>query len=173
MSDALTAAAILFATIFLSLILGIVGNLVRSALEDVLEVLVRGALRRWPFLARLAGVPQKPQSYAERISELTSDLGKATAALDGILLEMSQVTKERERSIASLEMQVRQLEEREKELNTTIENLKNVPLPVAEHFAALANKGEKRTARRDYLLFAAGVIVSAIVSIILKVFGIG
>ncbi len=42
----------------------------------------------------------------------------------------------------------------------------------AEYFATLVNKGEKSSALRDYILFTAGVVVSAIVAVVLKHFGL-
>jgi hypothetical protein len=56
--------------------------------------------------------------------------------------------------------------QREEELKNRIDQLQNVPLPVAEHFAALAAAGDKRSAKRDYLLFGLGVFVSTLLSII-------
>jgi hypothetical protein len=58
-------------------------------------------------------------------------------------------------------------------LSQTIEQLQNVPLPAAEHLAKLIKKEGKGSALRDYALFVAGVVVSAIVSIVLKRYVIG
>jgi hypothetical protein len=48
------------------------------------------------------------------------------------------------------------LEARKKELKEKIETLQKVPIPVADHFAKLIESGEKRNARRDYILFIRG-----------------
>ena len=64
------------------------------------------------------------------------------------------------------------MEKREKELKEKIALLQSVPIPVAEHFARLVEPGEKRNARRDYLLFMAGVIVTTIIAIVLQI-GLG
>ncbi len=61
------------------------------------------------------------------------------------------------------------LETREKELKEKIEALESTPLPVAEHFAKLLESGEKRSAKRDYVLFGAGVVVTTGVAIIIQV----
>jgi hypothetical protein len=66
---------------------------------------------------------------------------------------MAQVAKEREASVKELEEGLTDLEKREKELKEKIALLQSVPIPVAEHFARLVEPGEKRSARRDYLLF--------------------
>jgi len=55
---------------------------------------------------------------------------------------------------------------------TQIESLKNVPIPAAEHFAMLLEKGQRKSAVRNYILFLAGVVVSAEVAIVLKAFGL-
>jgi len=54
-----------------------------------------------------------------------------------------------------------------------VEGLQKVPLPAAEFFAKLIAAGEKKSALRDYLLFLAGVIVSALVVVLLKKLGYG
>ena len=43
---------------------------------------------------------------------------------------------------------------------------------MAEHFAKLTEVGEKRSAKRDYLLFGAGVIVSVLTAIGLRLLGL-
>lgn len=111
-------------------------------------------------------LPQK--TYSERLSELTSSLTKASSEVDSVLGEMAQVAKERETSVNNLEKGLKDLEKREKELKEKIDLLQNVPIPVAEHFAKLVEPGEKRSARRDYILFMAGVIVTTIIAIILQ-----
>ena len=65
------------------------------------------------------------------------------------------------------------LENREKQLQESVQALENVPIPVAEHFARLTAVGEKRNAKRDYILFGAGVVVCTVIAIILKLAGIG
>jgi len=74
--------------------------------------------------------------------------------------------------VTKLEAQLSQLTQEEGELRKRIEGLQQVPLPAAEYFATLVNKGEKSSALRDYILFTAGVVVSAIVAVVLKHFGL-
>ena len=47
-----------------------------------------------------------------------------------------------------------------------------MPLPAAEYFAKLVAKTEKKSAKRDYVLFLFGVVASAVVVVILKAFGV-
>ena len=75
--------------------------------------------------------------------------------------------------MGKIDADLRQMQDREKELEERIQHLQNVPLPVAEHFAKLTTQGETRSAKRDYMLFGAGVIVSTVIAIILKLIGLG
>jgi uncharacterized protein YlxW (UPF0749 family) len=93
--------------------------------------------------------------------------------VDTVLAELSQIAKDRESAVQKIEAELQSLQNREKELQERIKTLQKVPLPVAEHFAQLTASGEKRSARRDYVLFGVGVIVSTVIAILLKVFGLG
>jgi len=112
--------------------------------------------------------PQKP--YSERLGELTSNLTKASREVDSILGELAQVARSRESAVVKLESDLSSLEAREKELKDKIEVLQKVPIPVAEHFARLLESGEKRSARRDYALFGAGVLVTTFIAIAIQLF---
>ena len=83
-----------------------------------------------------------------------------------MLAELATVAGERETAVKGLEDQLASLSQREQELQARIDQLQNVPLPVAEHFAKLTSAGEKRSAMRDYILFALGVFVSTAISIV-------
>ena len=122
---------------------------------------------------KLFGKQLPSKTYAERLSNLTDSLTKASSEVDSILHEMNRVSRERETSIRELEAGLTALEKREKELKEKISVLQSVPIPVAEHFAKLVESSERRNARRDYLLFIAGVIVTTIVAVVLRMaFGI-
>jgi hypothetical protein len=111
-------------------------------------------------------LPQK--TYSERLSELTGSLSKASQEVDGVLREMASVAHERETSVKELEIGLKDLELREKELKEKIAILQSVPIPVAEQFAKLVEPSEKRSARRDYLLFISGVVVTTIIAVSLQ-----
>ena len=117
--------------------------------------------------------PKKEKTYGEKLKELVSQLSSATNNVDSILQEVATVAKERETAISSLENELRLLEEKEKTTKERIEALNNTPLPVAEHFAELMKSSEKSSARRDYMLFGAGVVVSTAIAVILKLLGWG
>jgi cell division protein FtsB len=116
------------------------------------------------------GIQEKPKKpYGERLSELTASLTKASSEVDSILSELAQVARNRESAVQKLETDLQTLESREKELKEQIEALENTPLPVAEHFAKLLETGERRSAKRDYILFGAGVVATTIIAIIIQV----
>jgi len=110
---------------------------------------------------------EKP--YSERLSELTASLNEASRDVDSVLSELAQVAKGREAAVQKLETDLQALETREKELKDKIETLESTPIPVAEHFAKLLESGEKRSAKRDYFLFGAGVLVTTAIAIIIQV----
>ena len=113
------------------------------------------------------------ESYGEKLSRLTESLTKASSEVDEVLSELARIARHREQAVKKLEMELGKLEGREKQLQKRIQELENVPLPVAEHFAKLMAAGEKRSALRDYILFGAGVVVSTVVAIILRSLGWG
>jgi len=106
------------------------------------------------------------QSYSERLTQLTWNLRQASMEVDSVLSELAEVARNRETAVSMLEEQLKDLESKEKTLQQRIEHLKGVPLPVAEYFAKLTEAGERRSARRDYMLFSAGVLVSTVISIL-------
>jgi predicted RNase H-like nuclease (RuvC/YqgF family) len=125
------------------------------------------------LLRRVLKLPVQEKSYGERLSELTDSLTKASRQVDQVLSELATVAKEREKNVRELEANMQLLEKRENDMKTRIEHLEKVPLPAVEHFAEIMNRGEKRSAIRDYMLFGAGVVVSTVIAIGLKAFGLG
>jgi hypothetical protein len=104
------------------------------------------------------------------MERLSGELAKASALVDLTLTEMAEVTKAREDAMRTLEKRLNDLTESEKELKTRVDTLQKVPLPAVEYFLQATEKSAKRSAVRDYLLFGAGVVVSTIVTITLKLF---
>ncbi|MCK4607110.1 MAG: hypothetical protein KAU35_07435 [candidate division Zixibacteria bacterium] len=126
-----------------------------------------------PFLLRLRVIRREgktEKTYGERLAELTADLNRASSDVDSVLEELAQVARARESSVKRLESELQNLEERESQLKEKVDLLENVPLPVAEHFARLLKSGDKRSARRDYALFVAGVLVTTVLAIVIRTF---
>jgi len=113
-----------------------------------------------------------PKSYKEQMTELTQNLVKASEEVDRILQEMAEASQQREVAVSRLEQQLGNLSEREKELQKKIDTLEKVPLPAVEYFVHIVEKGEKRSAWRDYSLFGLGVVVSTVIAIVLRLLGI-
>ena len=146
----------------LATILGALASLAAAGLAstDLIQKLIRALLGR--------PTPQKP--YSERLAQLTESLTKASREVDAVLLELAQVSKDRAEAVIQLEADLNTMEGREKELKERIETLEQTPLAVAEHFAKLVAPGERRSAMRDYLLFGAGVVVSTVIGIVIRIF---
>ena len=100
--------------------------------------------------------------YNERLKKLTDELTQTSKTVDSLLAEYTQEAKERENAITALEDSLNDLEVREETLKTRIQELENVPVPVAKHFAELLEPREKRDARRDLMFFLGGVFVTTV-----------
>jgi DNA repair ATPase RecN len=124
-------------------------------------------------LRKLLRKSKSTQTYSEQLAALTHNLTQSTQQVDLILSELAQVAKEREANIQALEVNLSNLEGREKHLQQRIEELQKVPLPAVEHFAKLLEPGERKSAWRDYMLFGAGVLLSTAIAIGLKFAGLG
>jgi chromosome segregation ATPase len=122
------------------------------------------------FWGRRRGKKAKPEipSFREKMERLSADLARASAEVDKTLQEMTAVSRAREGALSDLESKMGELSKREKELQTRVETLQNVPLPAINYFLEATEKRERRSALRDYILFGLGVIVSTVVTIVLK-----
>jgi septal ring factor EnvC (AmiA/AmiB activator) len=147
-------------------------EILSSVLAATTSMLVALTIRLLTSRLRRALGREKPpeKSYSQRLTELTSSLTRASREVDEVLAELAQVAREREGTVRQLESDLGSLESKEQELKERIELLERTPLAVAEHFAALLDPREKRSARRDYLLFGSGVLVTTVIAIILQLF---
>jgi septal ring factor EnvC (AmiA/AmiB activator) len=133
--------------------------------SDVVRKLVRHILK--------LPEPVRTETFRSKLDRLSGNLADASREVDAVLSELTSVAKAREEAVSRLEEELMALEQREQSLQQSIKQLENVPLPVVDRFAELTATGERRSARRDYILFASGVIVSTIIAIALRFFGIG
>jgi|SRR6185369_7220927 len=111
--------------------------------------------------------------YTDKIQNLTNNMLKASQEMDELLAEFAQTTIKRKETMEKVGAELFALQQRQTELEERIAQLKDVPIPVAQEFAKLTQYGESRSARRDYLLFGLGVVVSTIIAIGLKLVGLG
>jgi predicted RNase H-like nuclease (RuvC/YqgF family) len=113
---------------------------------------------------------KKPEkTYSERLEQLTSSLTRSASEVDSLLSELAQVARSKEDTVQKREKEMEALEIREKELKEKIEALEKTPLPVVEHFAKFLESGEKRSAKRDYMLFSANVLATTLIAIIIQI----
>jgi len=122
-----------------------------------------------PIIRRILGKEEPPKSYSDRMHELMTSLTNSSREVDAVLSEIAKVASDREANLRGLEKELALLESREKEIQSRIDLLEQVPVAAAEHFAKLQKISETRSARRDYLLFGAGVLVTTVLSIIIQI----
>ena len=107
------------------------------------------------------------------LSRLVKGLDQTSNELDSILAEVVQVAKGRAEAATKLQAEINRLEKTEEEYLVRIEMLKNEPLRVVNDLLNEFQPNQIRTPRRDLMLFLAGGVVSAIVSIVLSLLGLG
>ena len=100
------------------------------------------------------------------LTRLVQGLNKTSGELDKILEKIVEVAQHRAEAAIKLQAEMKRLEEAEEEYLAQIELLKNEPLRVVSDLLNELHPTQIRTPRHDFLLFLAGVVVSAIVSIL-------
>ncbi len=108
------------------------------------------------------------RTYKERLEHTLTVLKNAFSEVDKATVEFTQLMKEKEKNIDLIEARLSELSTEEKHLKNKVETLQQVPLEALSHFEEILNKGDKRSAVRDYMLFISGIVVSVIVTLILK-----
>jgi predicted transcriptional regulator len=120
--------------------------------------------------AREAG--DKPTSTGD-LARLVKGLNKTSTELDKILAQIVEVAQDRAEAATKLQAEMKKLEEAEEEYLVRIEILKNEPLRVMSDLLDELQPNQIRTPRRDFMLFAAGVVLSAAISLVLKLLRVG
>ena len=116
-------------------------------------------------LAREAG--SNPTSTGD-LARLVKGLNKTSNELDQILAQIVEVAQDRAEAATKLQAEMKKLEEAEEEYLVRIEILKNEPLRIMSDLLNELQPNQIRTPRRDFVLFAAGVLLSAIISVVLN-----
>jgi predicted transcriptional regulator len=153
MSDAISGVLLqLVITVLIGLVLFFIGNRIvsRRSREAGLKATTTGDLSR-----------------------LVNGLNKTSSELDKILEKIVEVAQNRAEAAIKLQAEMKRLEEAEEEYLVQIEILKNEPLRVVSDLLNELHPSQIRTPRHDFMLFLAGVVVSAIVSIIWNLLKIG
>ena len=101
------------------------------------------------------------------LTRLVNDLNQTSNELDNILAEVVQVAQGRAEAATKLQDEINRLERAEVEYLVRIETLKNEPLRVINDLLNELQPNQIRTPRRDLMIFVAGGLVSAMVSVVL------
>jgi len=145
-----------------------------SLVSGVLSMLAGGIVSSeiiQKLIRKIFDLPENTQqSYSERLADLTNKLDSASKEVDDVLQEISTVAINRQKTVEKLEQDLGHLEQKETDLKKRIEALEQTPVEAAQHFAELISDGDKRGAKRDYILFGAGVLITTIISIGLQFF---
>ncbi|CAM4400289.1 hypothetical protein [Flavobacterium terrigena] len=152
-------------------LLGGILPILRTIAKEFLESSIKkGQIgKTQEFIAKLFDIEINEQkSYKQRLEDTLSVLKNAFVEVDKATVEFSELMKEKEKNIDAIEKRLAELSNEEINLKTKVETLQKVPLEALTHFEAILNKGDKRSALRDYLLFISGIIASVIVTLILK-----
>jgi hypothetical protein len=145
--------------VVLSLGIGILANLIEPSIKNtVLRILGRP-------------IEKKQETYSERILRLNEILAKSSKEVDEVIKEMARISQERAISVTKLEQQLEELTQREQEANARIQTLEKVPVEAIQYFEQVLQKGDRRSAWRDHVLFGLGVIVSTVIAIALRFVG--
>ena len=107
------------------------------------------------------------------LSRLVNGLNKTSNELDKILAQIVEVSQNRAEAATNLQAEMKKLEEIEEEYLVRIEILKNEPLRVVSDLLSELQPNQIRTPRRDFMLFMAGVVVSAVISLVVRLLRVG
>jgi uncharacterized Zn finger protein len=119
---------------------------------------------------RLLGLRKnKQESLSERIIRLNKSLKISSNEIESVLREMEEITKNKEKNIIIVEEKIEKLNAKENEMQTKINMMANNPLIKIDKIEKILEEGEKRSKKRDLVLFALGVIVSTVLSIFQKI----
>nr|WP_299033462.1 hypothetical protein [uncultured Tenacibaculum sp.] len=112
----------------------------------------------------------KNKPFKERLSESLETLKNATGEIDNVIEEISKISQEKHQTIEKLESQLGELETKETELRDKITTMEKVPVESIKHFEEILNKGNKRSAKRDYIIFTLGIVLTTVIAIVLNIF---
>jgi hypothetical protein len=158
---------------FLSLTIGAIYPVFKALFEEYIKWYSkkRDLGKTQLTIAKILGIKTDyTLSYKEKLSQTLDTLKNAFALVDNATSEFTQLLLEKERNIEILQGRVDDLAKEEANLKNKVDSLQRVPLDALTHFEKILNKGEKRSAYRDYILFGLGVFVSIGITVLLKVF---
>jgi hypothetical protein len=107
------------------------------------------------------------------LARLARGLNTTSGELDKILEKIVEVAQNRAAAAINLQEEMKRLEEAEEEYLVQIEMLKNEPLRVVSDLLNELHPSQIRTPRHDFMLFFAGLLLSAMVSVLWDLLKIG
>ena len=107
------------------------------------------------------------------LARLAHGLNTTSGELDKILEKIVEVAQNRIAASITLQEEMKRLEEAEEDYLVQIEMLKNEPLRVVSDLLSELHPSQIRTPRHDFMLFLAGVLLSAVVCILWDLLKIG
>lgn len=117
-----------------------------------------------------AGRVAAGRSYAERMHELTGSLSRTSDEFDSLLAEMRVAADQRATAVSEMEASLAELTAREEALRSRIVTLNAVQPEAAREFVELLRQqqvvSERRSAKRDYLLFVLGIAVGLVAQVV-------
>lgn len=146
-----------------------IGALIKILIENVKPFISKIA-NKYTWLNKIFELEQA-ETFEKRMGNSIQNLRKASADIDVVLAEINKIYEEKESSINLLEDSLLELQSRESILKEKVEALEKIPIESVKHLEKILDKGDKKSAYRDYFLFALGVIFSVAVTIVLKKLG--
>ncbi len=109
----------------------------------------------------------------ERLQQLVGILNSTAQEADKLIQEISQDLKQRQESLAQLQVRNTSLSAEEEAIKKRLEILRETKVEVAEYFQKQNEESleriERRGVRRDLFIFIVGVVVTAIVTVVVSV----
>lgn len=158
--------------VLVSALVGVIGPGLRALIADLLKKGIGDRFFHENYAGKLIVQAFGLKPAIQGPEALFKELALASTKMDEIVRSVQEYTKGREQAVSELQSRLGSLSQQEQELKERIHSLQDVPLPAAEYFASLVERREKRSAVRDYILFLVGVVVSAIVAVLLRKFGL-
>jgi RecB family exonuclease len=93
--------------------------------------------------------------------------------MDNVIQEVVRDFQSRRAAVEALEARHRNLLQVEGELRERVQALQKVPLPALEYFQQNFREIERRSARRDIIMFLVGIIVTEAVTVLVRFIGLG
>jgi septal ring factor EnvC (AmiA/AmiB activator) len=159
----------MLASVLVSGIIPLTKKLAKIYLEHSKNNGSYGKFQQWLAQFYDIGISET-KTYKQRLDETLKILKNAFNEVDKATVEFTELMKEKEKNMDILEKRLTELSSEEHNLKSKVATLQQVPLEAIKHFEEILNKGDKRSASRDYILFISGIVVSVIITIILKLY---